>query len=68
MTIRTKISIPFNLEEKQDMPSFSQKERISKKHLENTTDITTNMGYGKVVLEDTGGIAKEEKEEEKQKE
>ena len=65
MTIRTKISIPFNLEEKEDMPSFSQKERISKKHLENTTDITTNMGYGKVVLEDTGGIVKEE---EKQKE
>ena len=68
MTIRTKISIPFNLEEKEDMPSFSEKERISKKHLENTTDITTNMGYGKVVLEDTGGVVKEEIQEEKQKE
>lgn len=68
MTIRTKISIPFNLEEKEDMPSFSKKERISKKHLENTTDITTNMGYGKVVLEDTDGIVKDEKEEQKQKE
>lgn len=68
MTIRTKISIPFNLEEKEDMPSFSEKERISKKHLENTTDITSNMGYGKVVLEDSSGIQKDEKQEEKQKE
>ena len=68
MTIRTKISIPFNLEEKEDMPSFSEKERISKKHLENTTDITSNMGYGKVVLEDNNGGVKEEKQEEKQKE
>ena len=68
MTIRTKISIPFNLEEKEDMPSFSEKERISKRHLENTTDITSNMGYGKVVLEDTDGVVKEEIQEEKQKE
>lgn len=68
MTIRTKISIPFNLEEKEDMPSFSEKERISKRHLENTTDITSNMGYRKVVLEDTGGVVKEEIQEEKQKE
>ena len=68
MTIRTKISIPFNLEEKEDMPSFSEKERISKRHLENTTDITSNMGYGKVVLEDTGGVVKEDIQEEKQKE
>ena len=68
MTIRTKIAIPFNLEEKEDMPSFSEKERISKKHLENTTDITSNMGYGKVVLEDTGGVVKDEKQKEKQKE
>ena len=45
MTIRNKISIPFNLEEKEDMPSFSKNERIAKEHLENTTDITTNMGY-----------------------
>lgn len=68
MTIRTKISIPFNLEEKEDMPSFSEKERISKRHLENTTDITSNMGYGKVVLEDNDGGVKEEIQEEKQKE
>ena len=47
MTIRKKISIPFNLEEKEDMPSFSKKERIAKEHLENTTDITTNMGYSR---------------------
>ena len=68
MTIRTKISIPFNLEEKEDMPSFSEKERISKRHLENTTDITSNMGYGKVVLEDSSEVLKGEKQEEKQKE
>lgn len=68
MTIRTKISIPFNLEEKEDMPSFSEKERIAKRHLENTTDITSNMGYGKVVLEDNNDVVKDEKQEEKQKE
>ena len=52
MTIRNKISIPFNLEEKEDVPSFTEKERIAKAHLENTTDITTNMGYGKGEMED----------------
>ena len=52
MTIRNKISIPFNLEEKEDIPSFTEKERIAKAHLENTTDITTNMGYGKGEMED----------------
>ena len=51
MTIRSKISIPFNLEEKEDVPSFSYKEKIAKEHLENTTDITTNMGYGKGEME-----------------
>ena len=45
MTIRNKISIPFNLEEKEDMPSYSDNEKLAKEHLENTTDITTNMGY-----------------------
>ena len=44
MTIRNKISIPFNLEEKEDMPSYSKNEKLAKEHLENTTDITTNMG------------------------
>ena len=61
MTIRNKISIPFNLEEKEDMPSFSRKERIAKQHLENTTDITTNMGY-------VGGSKKKIFEKEKEKE
>ena len=45
MTIRSKISIPFNLEEKEDVPSFTKYEKMAKDHLENTTDITTNMGY-----------------------
>lgn len=66
MTIRTKISIPFNLEEKQDMPSYSEKERIAKRHLENTTDITSNMGYGSVKREDIFG--KKFEQDEKQKE
>ena len=47
MTIRNKISIPFNLEEKEDMPSYSKNEKLAKEHLENTTDITTNMGYSR---------------------
>ena len=66
MTIRNKIAIPFNLEEKEDMPSFAKKEKIAKEHLENTTDITTNMGYvgnGKNrILDDI------KKEQEKQRE
>lgn len=67
MTIRTKISIPFNLEEKEDMPSFSEKEKMAKRHLENTTDITSNMGYGKIEKDDL--LEKDVKyEEEKQKE
>ena len=45
MTIRSRISIPFNLEEKEELQSLSEKEKIAKSHLENTTDITTNMGY-----------------------
>ena len=52
MTIRNKISIPFHLEEIEDLPSFSEKEKIAKEHLENTTDITTNMGYGKSIEDD----------------
>ena len=68
MTIRAKISIPFNLEEKEDMPSFTEKERIAKRHLENTTDITANMGYGSVKREDIFGERVEQEEQEKQKE
>lgn len=66
MTIRTKISIPFNLEEKEDLPSFSAKEKLAKKHLEETTDITTNMGYGKINCDD--GSEKYDEREDIQKE
>ena len=68
MTIRNKISIPFNLEEKEDLPGFSEKEKMAKEHLENTTDITTNMGYSKSVNEELLERDFEELEEEKQKE
>lgn len=65
MTIRNKISIPFNLEEKEDTPSLTKNEKLAKNRLENTTDITTNMGYGKV---ETSSIEKDEIQiEEKQK-
>ena len=42
--IMAKISIPFNLEEK-ETEKLSQKDVIAKEHLENTSDITMNMGY-----------------------
>ena len=45
ITIMTKIAIPFNMEEKEDMPSLSKKERKAKKHLEETSELTANMGY-----------------------
>ena len=45
MTIMTKIAIPFNMEEKEDMPSLSKKEKKAKKHLEETSELTANMGY-----------------------
>lgn len=51
MTIRSKISIPFNLEEKELSGKYSKKEIKAKEHLENTTDITTNMGYGHIQSE-----------------
>ena len=67
MTIRNKISIPFNLEEKDDMPSYSTKEKLAKEHLENTTDITTNMGYvgdkkAKVLEKDLENVEQKQKE------
>ena len=68
MTIRNKIAIPFNLEEKEDMPSFSKNERIAKEHLENTTDITTNMGYVGNKKSNIYQRNEEEKENQKQKE
>lgn len=43
--ILAKISIPFNLEEKEEPVKLSKQELITKEHLENTTDITMNMGY-----------------------
>lgn len=43
--ILAKISIPFNLEEKEEPVKLSKQELIAKEHLENTTDITMNMGY-----------------------
>ena len=47
MTIITKISIPFNLEEKEEKNKLSEKEKKAKEHLEDTTEITRNMGYDK---------------------
>lgn len=65
MTIRSKISIPFNLEEKEISGKYSKKEIKAKEHLENTTDITTNMGYGPIQNE----LDEEKKQEnERQKE
>lgn len=66
MTIRNKISIPFNLEEKEDMPSYSKNEKLAKEHLENTTDITTNMGYSR--KKENIFEKEEEMENQKQKE
>ena len=42
--IMSKISIPFNLEERQET-KLTEKELLAKEHLENTSDITMNMGY-----------------------
>lgn len=49
MTIMTKIAIPFNMEEKECMPSLSKKEKLAKKHLEETSELTANMGYEKTI-------------------
>ena len=62
MTIRKKLYIPFNLEEKEDLPSLNEKEKLAKNHLENTTDITTNMGYGKGQMENLNIELKNKKE------
>lgn len=43
--IIAKISIPFNLEEKEELSKLTQNELLAKEHLENTSDLTTNMGY-----------------------
>lgn len=43
--IMARISIPFNLEEKEEQGKMTKQELMAKEHLENTTDITMNMGY-----------------------
>ena len=43
--ILAKISIPFNLEDKEEETKLTEQELIAKDHLENTTNITMNMGY-----------------------
>ena len=43
--ILSKISIPFNLEEKEEPIKLSDNEIKAKEHLENTSIITMNMGY-----------------------
>lgn len=43
--IMSKISIPFNLEEKEENKKLTLNEVKVKEHLENTSDITMNMGY-----------------------
>ena len=48
MTIRDKISIPFNLEEKEEHYNLTKIEKLAKEHLENTAELTKNMGYGNV--------------------
>ena len=46
ITIMTKLSMPFNFEDKENTKEHLKAiEEIAKVHLENTTDITTNMGY-----------------------
>ena len=50
--IMAKISIPFNLEEK-ETEKLTSKDVVAKEHLENTSDITMNMGYTKVKRKDS---------------
>lgn len=64
MTIMTKIAIPFNMEEKEDMPSLSKKERKAKKHLEETSELTANMGYENTMRKEE--IQKEEIDRQKE--
>lgn len=46
--IMAKISIPFNLEEREDEVKLTKQELMAKEHLENTSDITMNMGYNNI--------------------
>ena len=43
--IMARISIPFNLEEREEASKMTKQELMAKNHLESTTDITANMGY-----------------------
>ena len=45
--ILIKISIPFNLEKRQEKEKLSENEEKAKTHLEETSTITRNMGYNK---------------------
>ena len=50
--IMARLSIPFNLEEKEEPSKLTIQEQMAKEHLENTSDITTNMGYINLKKED----------------
>ena len=47
MPIIMKISIPFNLEKREDKHKLTENEEKAKSHLEETSTITRNMGYNK---------------------
>ena len=47
MPIIIKISIPFNLEKRQEKQKLTENEEKAKVHLEETSTITRNMGYSK---------------------
>lgn len=47
MPIIMKISIPFNLEKRQEKQKLTENEERAKVHLEETSTITRNMGYNK---------------------
>lgn len=62
--IMTKIAIPFNLEtEEEKRIKLTQLELLAKEHLEETSDITTNMGY--VNFNKENKIQTQEKQKEK---
>ena len=50
--IMSKISIPFNFEESKET-KLTEKELMAKEHLENTSDITINMGYVNLAEKDS---------------
>lgn len=46
-----KLTIPFNLEFKEEVSSkLSEKEKLVKEHLERTSDITRDLGYNDIKL------------------